>query len=192
MGKGQSSSFKNQTQTVWASTRNALQHNRTLWLAGALAFFVPSVAASAWYAGSTVGMNNSGTSVTSESASADTQATSASSAAGNGEATAQASANGVTAQAGTSSGSTTQPKAEVTVNGKKVDVPPSGVVNQTTINSDGSTSQVNVSVNANQGGSSNTNGFSSTYVNSNSSTNTNSNNTNTNSSTFFNSYTSSP
>jgi len=156
------------------------RQKRNLWLAGMLTFFIPSVAAAAWYAG---GNSSSVEPESSVAASApDAQASSAnaqSTSSSDSGASASSSQNNVSASTnGSSVQAVMQPSGatQVYINGKPVSVPTSGNVNQTTVNSDGSTSHVSVSVNANQNGTtSNSNGYSSTntFVNSNSSSFTN-------------------
>ncbi len=166
-----------QTQKLMSSASNSFRNNKTLWLAGMLTFFIPSVAAGAWYAGTNIPLTQD-TSVSADVSSA---------AASTPETSATAGPDGASATAGTStssagndgtSASTPNVQTEVTINGKPVEVPSSGNLNQTTVNNDGSTSSVNISVNS----SGNANGFSSssTHMHSNSSSFSNNNGTNTN------------
>jgi hypothetical protein len=174
----------------WGPASTMFKTHRTLWLAGLLAFFVPSMAASAWYAGSTIGTNQANGSLNTEElvSSADAAGATATSSSDGTSASARASAGSTTA-ASSAGGNDPQVRTEVTVNGQKIPVPNtnSGGQTSTTVQSNGTTSQVSISVNSDQANSGSSSGFSSTHIHSNSSTNSNSNNLNSN--TYYNSNT---
>lgn len=181
MGKREGTAVTTKTQEFWAGTTRVLRQKRTIWLAAMLAFFAPSVAAAAWYAGSvnvsSTGSNPASFSHDSASVTADTGSQTTSNQEGTPDSSASASVS--TDQNG-------QVKTDVVINGKKVEVPNGGSVQSTTYGNDGSTSNVSVSVNSSQNSNTSSNGFSSTNIHTNSSTHSNSQNSN--SSTSFNSH----
>ena len=182
MGKGNAQYTPSQARKLLGHLDSVLGHNRALWLVGVLAFFIPSVAASAWYANTN--SNDAPERSTTLRAGAYTVGASATSFVNNGNASSTANATGNASSNESSRSSKPEVSAQVTINGEKVEIPPSGNVSQSTVNTDGSSSHVNVSVNADQSNSSSS-GFSSTHVNSFSSTNSHSTNNST-STTFFN------
>lgn len=180
VGKSEGTVVTTKTHQAWVSTARVFKQKRTIWLAAMLAFFAPSMAAAAWYAGSvsadtittgnnTAGFSQGNASVNSnDSSQADTN---------------EAGSAGTSASASVSTDENGEVKTEVVINGEKIDIPNNGSVQTTTQNDDGSTSNVSVSVNSSQNNSASSTGFSSTHLN----TFTNSNSQNSNSTTSFNS-----
>lgn len=172
-------------QSFWSALTYSLRSKQTVWLAVMLAFLVPTIAAGAWYA-------SSDTSQPSESV----EATSSIHAAIGSEddtskPAATETATGVHMSATTSSSTADGgAKTEVTVNGKKVEIPSGGGSVSTHIENEAGSSNVSISVDSQQSNAGSSYGSNSTSVHSNSSTYTNSNNTT--STSFFNSFSSSP
>lgn len=179
MNKSEGTAVTTKTQNVWAKATSIVQQKRTILLAASLAFFAPSVAAAAWYAGS-VNVGNVTDSTDSDSSSY--SHTSATSSADPKPKSNDGGSADTSASASVSAGEDGKIETKIVINGEKIEVPPNGSVQSTTYGSDGSTSNVSVSVNSSQNNNSSS-GFSSTHLN----TSTNSNSQNSNSTTSFNS-----